>query len=145
MIYNFFLFFQFKFPLAGDRPSLSSAHSNSFLTSTQPCLLHWVPSVYHVWCKLLQFEDHYLTMLSVESSWINSSPASEKFCKILQVSKHYRRLLVLWKGTCAPKAQKPVTLPQNPTFTKVWWHWRECFKAIKKSASNLRRKKWGHF
>ena len=24
-------------------------------------------------------------------------------------SKHYRRLLVLWKGTCAPKAQKPVT------------------------------------
>ena len=27
------------------------------------------------------------------------------------VSKHYRRLLVLWKGTCAPKAQKPVTLP----------------------------------
>ena len=26
-------------------------------------------------------------------------------------SKYYRRLLVLWKGTCAPKAQKPVTLP----------------------------------
>ena len=27
------------------------------------------------------------------------------------LSKYYRRLLVLWKGTCAPKAQKPVTLP----------------------------------
>ena len=28
----------------------------------------------------------------------------------LNISKHYRRSLVLWKGTCAPKAQKPVTL-----------------------------------
>ena len=27
------------------------------------------------------------------------------------LSKYYRRSLVLWKGTCARKAQKPVTLP----------------------------------
>ena len=31
--------------------------------------------------------------------------------RVFVKSKHYRRLLVLWKGTCAPKAQKPVTLP----------------------------------
>ena len=50
-----------------------------------------------------------------------------------------------WKGICLSKAHKPVTLSGNATFTKVFWHIGEGFKAKKNSASNLKKKNWGRF
>ena len=55
-----------------------------------------------------------LTILFTNGSQTNVDIAAQKLKVNLaywHISKHYRRLLVLWKGTCAPKAQKPVTLP----------------------------------
>ena len=44
-------------------------------------------------------------------AFLSANIAANEGKLAIEKSKYYRRLLVLYNGTCAPKAQKPVTLP----------------------------------
>ena len=88
----------------------------------RPTLVHpsWCKEDFNranVWGYWLRWDDVEPAHGSITLVIIKTKQASgDRMLKFDQlylntISKHYRRLLVLWKGTCAPKAQKPVTLP----------------------------------